>query len=1027
LVKYIASLISNPYQKRLRTRDFISGTVPLFKRRFEVYRRYSVHIAAILVIFSIELNKPLSAHATPTFGVELILIPFFLLVLTIAFGNLLKFFFAGWVANSTRAVSKMGLAAIGVFEIILFYYFWSAYGSIFCGWTLEALIAFSETSAIEFFRHETFYWFFWLSATYCVFTVIPHYMLLRKAGGGSTGLFRKVSAAIAMSVIPVIPFSLVVDSLLPYEYEKPPRQSRADSTIVRKGHRSELSLNQMLLLATTTNQPHLAQILLKHGANVDVRNSYDKTPLMIASEGGYVDLVKIFLKEGGDRYAVENQNFQTVLRMAKNPKIKALLDPDGSLQKVEYLYDKIDWGDLAGARTLISQGADINRVTGDRTPLMYAVSTRASRGRPSMVELLLDNGADPNVANHIGRTALHKAGRSADMIQLLVDKGADVNAKDNRGRTPLLWTCNRRFKANPRSIARLLDSGANVNDRDLQGKTPLMELSEGGHVEGVKLLLERGAEINAKDSRGQAPLMLAWLRGHVKVIDVLLEKGAEALATQQYTEDPLLSIDYWQPEYVQEDYSIFFDEDIPDLPRNRRRGGELTLHKAAYLNNIRYAKMLFDLGAGANTVNRREGDSTPLLNAVQGNGGKEMITMLIKNGADPNYKTEKYEPPLVTAFQKDDIELAKLLLENGADPNITDRLNYFLWHNAAVKGKTDFFELLIKYGADKRPDWLGRRALDAGPQALKLILEHSIDISGASTDEPLLAHAIRYNTIDHARILLDHGADPNCQDVDQNPVLIWATRNKKSAIIDLLIRYGANLNGVNKYQRTALMYAAESRDTERVRYFLKLGADLGLRDDGGDTAFFIACRREKFEVIKFLLESGSDINNLQKDGATPLIWASGLGKIDLVKLLLESGADVRIKGWRGQTALYNAACSGRQEIVKILLDYGSDINIRAEGGETALMNVVGYNKPIDMVELLLDNGADVNIPDDEGRTPLMMAVNQKRKKTTELLLERGADVKARDKSGRNIFRFVDNPEDEKVLKSILNRMGAIDR
>jgi ankyrin repeat protein len=983
------------------------------------------YLTLILAVFAIELTEPLSVYATPTFGAELILIPFFLLVLTIAFGGVLKFFFAGWAANSTRAVSKIGLAVIGVFEVVLFYHFLSAYHSVFRNWTTEALIAFSEPSAIGFFRHEAFYWFFWLAATYCVLTVIPHYLLLQKAGGASIGLFRKVSASVAMSVIPLIPFILAVDSLLPYEYEKPPRQ-RGGSTVVKKIPRSDLTLNQMLLVATVTNQTHLAQILLKHGANVDVRNSYDKTPLMIASEEGFVELVKTFLEAGGDRYAVEDQNLRTVLKMAKNAKVRRLLDPDGSLQKVEYLYEKTDWGDLAGVRMLVSQGADINRVTRDRTPLMYAVSTRAGRDWPSIVELLLDSGADPNVANHIGQTALHRAGRSADIIQLLVDKGADVNAKDDRGRTPLLWICNRRFKADPRSIEKLLENGADANARDLDGKTPLMQLSEGGHVEGVKLLLDRGAEINAKDSRGQTALTLAWLRGQVKVIDALLENGAEVLVTERYPEDPLLSIDYWQREWAEGGYSISFDDDIPDLPGNRRRGGELTLHKAAYQNNIRYANMLLDLGAGANTKDRRDGDRTPLLNAVQGNGGKEMITLLIKNGADPNYKTKQYEPPLVTAFQKDDIELVKLLLDNGADPNIEDHLGYFLWHNAALKGKTDFFELLIKYGADKRPDWLGHRALDAGPQALRLILKHNIDMSGVSTREPLLAYVIRYKSIDQIKTILDHEADPNCRTEDGDPVLIWATWKKKNTIIDLLVQYGANPNAVDKYGRTALMIAVWHKDIAMVQHLLELGADSAIRDEQGQTAFYKACFLKKIDIMKLLLANGSDINTLNKDGNTPLIGAAFLGNVDVVKALLEFGADVRIEGWHGETALYGAVSGDHAEIMKMLLDHGSDINAKNERGRTALMNAVTF-RSFDMVKLLLDHGADMNIPDDEGVTPLMMAVNQKRKKTTELLIERGADANVKDNRGYNVFRYVGNPEDEKVLKSILDNVKATDR
>ncbi|WP_122440539.1 ankyrin repeat domain-containing protein [Mycobacterium attenuatum] len=53
---------------------------------------------------------------------------------------------------------------------------------------------------------------------------------------------------------------------------------------------------------------------------------------------------------------------------------------------------------------------------------------------------LLDAGADVNVIDEQGVTALHFAakGESDEVVRLLPDAGADVDASSNKGETPLI-------------------------------------------------------------------------------------------------------------------------------------------------------------------------------------------------------------------------------------------------------------------------------------------------------------------------------------------------------------------------------------------------------------------------------------------------------------------------------------------------------------------------------------------------------------------------------------------------------------
>jgi ankyrin repeat protein len=54
------------------------------------------------------------------------------------------------------------------------------------------------------------------------------------------------------------------------------------------------------------------------------------------------------------------------------------------------------------------------------------------------MKVLLDRGADPNIANSSGSTALMMSVTELPKVQLLIARGANVNLASTRGRTALL-------------------------------------------------------------------------------------------------------------------------------------------------------------------------------------------------------------------------------------------------------------------------------------------------------------------------------------------------------------------------------------------------------------------------------------------------------------------------------------------------------------------------------------------------------------------------------------------------------------
>ena len=87
-------------------------------------------------------------------------------------------------------------------------------------------------------------------------------------------------------------------------------------------------------------------------------------------------------------------------------------------------------------KLLLDHGWDINEAPGGRTLLHHD----ANHGHGSKVRILLEHGADPNIKNGRGQTAVHliaARGVGQEAIHALVKSGADINVRDNEGNTPL--------------------------------------------------------------------------------------------------------------------------------------------------------------------------------------------------------------------------------------------------------------------------------------------------------------------------------------------------------------------------------------------------------------------------------------------------------------------------------------------------------------------------------------------------------------------------------------------------------------
>jgi len=150
----------------------------------------------------------------------------------------------------------------------------------------------------------------------------------------------------------------------------------------------------------------------------------------------------------------------------------------GGSRPTDRLHRAAKEGDGAAVRRLLRSGADPNLANGDGFTAMHYAS---ASGNLAVVETLLQANASLDVQDGFYATPIHLAARHnhPEVIQLLAAHGANLNALDDHLDTPLHFAV---WANNPATIRALIAAGADVSIANIQRETPAqMALRRGGH------------------------------------------------------------------------------------------------------------------------------------------------------------------------------------------------------------------------------------------------------------------------------------------------------------------------------------------------------------------------------------------------------------------------------------------------------------------------------------------------------------------------------------------------------------------
>ncbi|RSL97661.1 hypothetical protein CDV31_012939 [Fusarium ambrosium] len=692
----------------------------------------------------------------------------------------------------------------------------------------------------------------------------------------------------------------------------------------------------------------VAKILVTSGADLTVRDTNGRTPLLLATQLGQPEMVQFLLDHGADINDKDNDNYSAVHTaihsgeyQVLNLLLKAGADVKSSDTEGDLLPPIIFAANLNGReciRVLLEHGADARTPSSNGPPLYICCD------KVQMIEtcrLLLEHGADPNESSTKRAMLLIRAlgSKSKEMINLLIDHGAKLDSFDPRERLELRTPLSNAVRDCPIDVIEfLIEKGASVNYAPEGTQSPLIAAAYlGTDIEKAKLLLSKGADINCRCDNDWTALHASY--DSPEFISLFLEHGADINAMTHDFGTVLMMAALWGHadtiKVLLSHENPKADLDVDFTPWRRPRSFS-ALFFAVENRHFDCARLILEAGASlgefhdpkhilwqfsepfperkvprllsfmklclehGTCVNYSDENKNTALHWLKQYTPVQLVKLLIDSGSKVNSLNSQGLTPLAVATKEGNVAVMRYLITRGARadihiPHLGSLLHIACHQENVVDGKVylEMVQMLADAGADLNAP---------GP----LPAEETLLCGIISEKNNMTSHrsVFRY-LVGHPRVNIDLSTNSG------DTPIIALSRRRDMKRVRYLLRYGAVVNAADNEGRRVIHYFAADGDPDlghkKIRYLVKAGADLYTPDNYGRTPLHLVAGAQNStrfarEILK-AAPKGFDINLRDTDGWTPLMYACRFqyANVEMLNLLVkEYGADVWPVSYDGQ-------------------------------------------------------------------------------------------------------------------------------
>ena len=456
----------------------------------------------------------------------------------------------------------------------------------------------------------------------------------------------------------------------------------------------------------------ILQAIIGHciGVDVNATNKKNVTALMIAcKEMSEKEAIDILLNAGADTNIADADDDTWLHYAAQNDQSTEILQ----------------------AIIVHDVGVDVN-VTNKENITALAIACEEMSEKDA-IDILLNAGADPNIANADGDTWFHYAAQNSfhpEVLQAIISHGVgvDVNATNTKNVTALMIACKIMWEKD--AIYVLLNAGADPNIADADGDTWLHYAAQNYRcTEILQAIISHGVDVNATNKYNITALMKACHNGNLAGINVLLNAAADIKIVDDFERTCLHYIFYNGNGDLQA--CIDHCTDITDT--NIKPETALVLQISDLFAVSVFLKLDLD-------------PSIPIHNHIC----KELLQAVTDLGADLYVVKDENAAAQLLACNRALTTCMNVLLRSGADTSTVD-----------VLGDTCLHKILQR-------EYM---SLEYDHETLQMLLDHGVPVNSTNKNhQTAYMLAFYQGSIDAMCALLKAGADPNITRYDDKDV-----------------------------------------------------------------------------------------------------------------------------------------------------------------------------------------------------------------------------------------------------------------